>query len=77
MKLSDNYFDLIPGNKAKVFLKQGKNLKDLKDTMKFRSYKQVYDNAELTVNVKENWYINKICLYDLSKFYEKINNPTN
>ncbi len=42
IKMSDNYFDLFPGNPVKVVLKNG-DLKALEHSLRFRSYRQVYE----------------------------------
>lgn len=51
LKLSNNYFDLIPGIPVKVLLKEGK-LSALRKTMKFRGYQQVYTNQDMKISEK-------------------------
>ncbi len=42
LKLSDNYFDLVPGHQIQVTVKNKGGLKEFKDSLRFMSYLQSY-----------------------------------
>jgi beta-mannosidase len=53
LKLSDNYFDLVPGHPVKVTVLGPDSLAAIKDDLVFRSYREVYEaGSSVTVRVK-------------------------
>jgi hypothetical protein len=42
LRLSNNYFDLLPGHPVKVVVQHSDGLTKLKDGLIFRSYREVY-----------------------------------
>ena len=51
VKFSDNYFDLVPGHPVKVVLLHKDGLAKLKDGLRFRSYREVYEQGS-SVRIK-------------------------
>ena len=43
LKVSENYFDLVPGHPVKVVVLNKDGLSKLQDGIKFRSYREVYE----------------------------------
>ena len=53
VKFSDNYFDLVPGHPVKVVLLNKDGLARLKDGLRFRSYREVYESgSSVRIQVK-------------------------
>jgi hypothetical protein len=52
VKLSNNYFDLIPSHPVKVVLLNKEGLTQLRSGLKFRSYREVYTEGEVSVTVQ-------------------------
>ena len=53
LKFSDNYFDVVPGVPKRVkVVSPPSSLQELKATMNFRSYREIYEPAGLSVNVR-------------------------
>jgi hypothetical protein len=50
LRLSDNYFDVVPDKKRQVSLiKPPGSLQSLRESLQFRSYREVFDPAPLRV----------------------------
>lgn len=49
LKLSNNYFDLLPGHAVKVVVQNPEGLAKLKDGLVFRSYREVYTEGSNVV----------------------------
>jgi hypothetical protein len=51
LKLSDNYFDIVPG--FPVIVKVEGNLSELKGSLQYKSYRESYNGDKLEVQVEE------------------------
>lgn len=53
VKLSNNYFDVVPGFIAKVDVESDANsLEEIKSKFTFKSYRQVFDPSSLRVKIE-------------------------
>ena len=54
LKLTDNYFDVVPNRVVKVRLLGDVLLRDIQEGFEYVSYRQVYDPSQLRVRVEHH-----------------------